>query len=112
MRVTLQRDRSLPSLPPAPALAADVRFERLSIADGTLAIADPSSGHTFVFDHLDFDAQAPALAGPYKGSGTAGEAAALTRFRFSTTASSHGRTHAHLAVDESSAHAGLDLDGT
>ncbi len=112
MRVTLQRDRSLPALPPAPAFKADVRFDHVRIVDGTLAIADSRSGHTFVFDHLDFDAEAPALAGPYKGSGAAGEPDARTRFRFGTTASDKGRTHAHLAIDETPVHAGLEFDGT
>ena len=59
IRVTLQRDRSLPALPPAPAFAADVRFERVSIADGTLAIADPSSGH-----HLRLRSPRLRRAGP------------------------------------------------
>ena len=57
IRVTLGRDRALPALPSAPAFTADVRFDRIDIADGTLAVADPSSGRTFVFDHLDLSAE-------------------------------------------------------
>ena len=111
VRVTLQRDRTLPTLPDAPALRADVRFERIVMVDGTLAIADPSSGHTFVADHLDMTAEAPSLAGPFKGSGIAGNSATRTKFRFATSVSENGKTRARLVIDETRGHAGLDLDG-
>jgi uncharacterized protein involved in outer membrane biogenesis len=70
IRVTLQRDRTLPPLPDAPAFKADVRFNRITVADGTLAIADPQSGRTFALSHLDFEAEAESLAGPFKGRGS------------------------------------------
>ena len=112
IRVRLEPDRTLPALPDAPAFQAEVKFDRISVADGTLAIADPQSGHTFVFDNLDLDADAPSLAGPFKISGVEGEAGARSKFRISTTTAQKGRARAHLAIDETQIHAGLDLDGT
>lgn len=111
IRVTLERDRTLPALPDAPAFQANVRFDRIAIADGTLAIADPESGHTFVLDDLDFDAAAASLAGPFKGSGAEGSPRARTKFHFATTAAQKGRARARLVVDETANHAGVDLDG-
>ena len=111
IRLTLQPDRTLPALPEPPALKASVRLERITVKDGTLAIADPASGRTFVVDHLDFDADAPSLAGPFKGNGAAGLDARRTRFRFSTTEAQQGHTHLHLALGETTAHPGIDLDG-
>ena len=112
IRVRLEPNRTLPALPDAPAFQADVKFDRISVADGTLAIADPQSGHTFVFDNLNLDADAPSLAGPFKISGVEGAAGARTKFRVSTTTAQKGRARAHLAIDETKVHAGLDLDGT
>lgn len=111
IRVTLRPDRTLPSLPPTPALRADLRFERITVSDATLAVADPQSGRTFVLDHIDFNGDAPSLSGPYKASGTVGEGARRTHFRVSTSEAKKGRTHLHLSVNETPAHAGLDLDG-
>lgn len=111
IRLTLQPDRTLPAFPAAPALAADIRLERIGVKDGTLAIADPASGRTFVTSHLDFTAEAPSIAGPFKGSGTAGDPAAQTKFRFSTGEARGGRTHLHFALGETFTHPGLDLDG-
>ena len=111
IRVTLQMDRNLPVLPDTPALRANVRLERISVFDGTLAIADPQSGRTFVADRLNFSAEAPSLAGPFKGTGTQGRNESLTKFRFSTTTSSEGKTRIHLALDETQNHPALDLGG-
>jgi len=112
IRVSLRDDHSLPPLPDAPAFRADVRFDRIAISGGTLAIADPRSGYTFVLDHLDLEAAAGSLAGPFKGSGAAGGPQARTKFRFGLSASQDGKTHARLVVDETHAHPGFDLDGT
>lgn len=112
IRVNLRDDHSLPPLPDAPAFRADVRFDRIAISGGTLAIADPGSGYTFVVDHLDLEAAAGSLAGPFKGTGEAGAPATRTKFRFAASAAQDGKTHARLVVDETRAHAGLDLDGT
>ena len=111
IRVTLQPDRTLPAFPETPALKADIRLERITVKDGTLAVADPASGRTLSVDHLDFTADAPSLAGPFKGNGAAGADAARTRFRFSTTEAKKGRSHLHLALGETSTHPGVDLDG-
>ena len=111
IRVTLQPDRTLPALPDTPALRANVRLERVTVVDGTLALADPQSGRTIVLDHLDFGVEAPALAGPFRGSGTQGAPNARTKFRFSTTEARAGKTKLHLALDETPAHPALDLDG-
>ena len=112
IRVTLEPDRTLPALPNAPAFRADVSFDRISVADGTLAVADPQSGRTFVLDNLDFDADAPSLAGPFKGSGTEGAAPTRTKFHFATTTADRGRAQAQLMIEATAAHAGVDLDGT
>ena len=112
IRVRLEPDRTLPALPDAPAFQADVAFDRVTVAGGTLAIADPQSGHTFVFDNLDLTADAPSLAGPFKVNGAGGAPGARTTFRLSTTAAQGGRARAHLVVAEGAGHAGLDLDGT
>ncbi|WP_158807457.1 AsmA family protein [Beijerinckia sp. L45] len=112
IRVTLQHDRTLPPLPDAPAFKADVRFDRIAVIDGTLAIADPQSGRTFALEHLDFEAEAESLAGPFKGNGAAGASDSRTKFRFAASAADHGRARTKLVVEETSAHAGVDLDGT
>jgi uncharacterized protein involved in outer membrane biogenesis len=109
IRVTLQRDRTLPALPAAPAFNADLRFDQIDVIDGTLAIADPQSGRTIAFEHLDLHAEAPSLAGPFKGAGTAGDA--RTKFRFGTTASQNGKARAHLVVEETTTRPGLDVEG-
>ena len=111
IRVTLQTDRNLPVLPDTPALRANIRIERVQVVNGTLAIADPQSGHTFLAEHLDFTTEASSLAGPYKGSGTQGTSEARTKFRFSTSAPGKGKTRARLVVDETTRHPGLELDG-
>ena len=111
IRLTLQPDRTLPVFPETPALKADIRLERITVKDGTLAVADPASGRTFGVDHLDFTADAPSLAGPFKGSGAAGADAGRTKFRFSTAEAKKGRSHLHLALGETATHPGLDLDG-
>lgn len=112
LRLTLGTDRSLPTLPAAPAYSADLRFDRIEVSDGTIAIADSQSGRTFVADHLDFVADAPSLSGPFKGSGTGGAAPARTRFRFATTEARDARSRLRLAIDETTTHPSLDLDGT
>ncbi len=111
IRLTLQPDRTLPAFPETPALKADIRLERITVKDGTLAVADPASGRTLSVDHLDFTADAPSLAGPFKGGGAAGADAARTKFRFSTTEAKKGRSHLHLALGETVTHPGVDLDG-
>ena len=111
IRVMLQKDRTLPVLPDTPALRADVRLERIKVVDGTLAIADPQSGRTFVVDHLDFKAEAPSLAGPYKVSGMQGTSAARTKFLVATTAPSHGEARLRMSVDETPRHPALAIDG-
>ncbi len=111
MRLTLQSDHSLPAFPETPALKADIRLERITVSDGTLAVADPASGRTLVVDHLDFVIDAPSLAGPFKGNGAAGAEAGRTNFRFATTEAKDGRAHLHLAVGETTTHPGVDLDG-
>lgn len=112
IRMSLARDHTLPVLPAAPAFSADVRFDRIKVSDGTLAIADPESGRTFVLDHLDFDADAGSLTGPFKLTGAEGPAESRTQFRLATTAAENGRARAHLVLDETAGHPGLDLDGT
>lgn len=112
IRLSLRDDHSLPPLPDAPALRADVRFDRITLRGGTLAIADPMSGHTFSLDHLDLDAEAESLAGPFKGTGAAGDAAARTKFRFLSSVIQGGRAHARLAADETARHPGFEIDGT
>ncbi len=112
IRITLQRDRTLPPLPAAPAFDADVRFDRISLSDGTLAIADPDSGRTLSLEHVDLQAEAESLAGPFHASGALGEGEARTKFRLVTAAPQKGRVHAKLVVDETPTHASLDLDGT
>ncbi len=115
IRLALQQDRTLPTLPSLPALQLDVRLERITVVDGTLAVADPQSGRTFTADHLDFAVEAPSLAGPYKGGGTQGAADKRTKFRFSTAAvrrtGAAARTRVRFAFDETPRHPGLDLDG-
>ncbi len=112
IRVTLGRDRTLPALPAAPAFGADVAFDRIDVADGTLAVADPLSDHTYVFEHLDVSAEAPALAGPFKATGTSGAANARTPFRLSTSVARDGRLKLRFNAGETAEHPGLDLDGT
>ena len=99
-------------MPAAPAFEADVKFERIRVADGTLAVADPQSGYTFVLDHVDLDADAGSLAGPFKLSGASGPRERRTRFRLATGEMQKNQAHARLIVDETPAHAGVDLDGT
>ena len=111
LRVTLAPDRTLPTLPAAPAFKADVAFERIEVSDGTLAVADPLSDRTYVFEHLDLSAEAPALAGPFRVTGTGGAGDARTAFRFSTTAAQDGRLKLRFNADETARHPGLDLDG-
>ena len=111
IRINLQRDRSLPALPRAPAFDADVRFDRITVTDGTVAIADPESGRTLALDHFDLQAEADSLAGPFRAHGTVGEGPTRTGFRFNSAAPQNGRTRTRLVVEETPAHASLDLDG-
>ena len=111
IRINLEHDRTLPALPSAPAFQADVRFDRIRVSDGTLAVADPVSGRTFVFDHLDLDADADSFAGPFKVSGSEGPDGQRTKFHLATTAAEKGRTHARLTIEETPAHSSLELDG-
>ena len=112
IRVTLAPDRTLPALPDAPAFHADVSLDHLAVTGGTLAVADPLSGHTFVLDNLDVEADAASLAGPFKVAGTEGPEGRQTSFRLSTATAHDGRAHVRLVVGGTAGHAGLDLDGT
>ena len=112
IRVTLTPDRTLPALPDAPAFHADVSLDHLAVTGGTLAIADPLSGRTFVLDNLELEADAASLAGPFKVAGTEGPEGSPTSFRLSTAAAHDGRAHVRLLVAGNADHAGLDLDGT
>ena len=111
IRVSLQQGRTLPALPDAPAFKANIRFDKIHVTDGTLAVADSQSGRTFILDKLDLDAEAPSLSGPFKAGGSFGEGEAQTKFRLSTTTFHADRSRVRLLVDETLQHAGFDLDG-
>ncbi len=66
--------------------SGQARFERIIIEDGRIEIADPAQGSTLGFDHLDLNAEANSLAGPFKGDGRGMIAGEKTAFRFSTGA--------------------------
>ena len=112
IRMTLAQDRTLPTLPDAPAFHANVSLDHIAVTGGTLAIADPLSGRTFALDNLNLEADAASLSGPFKVVGTEGPAEHPTSFRLSTAEAHDGRAHVRLVVAGNAAHAALDLDGT
>ena len=99
-------------LPTLAGLNGDLRFERISLNDGAISIADPATGRTYALEGLDLEAEAPSLEGPFKGNGHVGRGALTSAFRFSTATRENDRLRFKFILDETSAHPRADLDGS
>lgn len=99
---------SLPS--PTRGLAEQMQFERISVEDGSVAIDDPATGRSFVFQKIALAADAAALTGPFNGDGQFEMNGEPTAFRFSTGERQGNQLHFKLIVDENRSHPHADLD--
>jgi hypothetical protein len=104
------KDDAVPLPMPAHGLSEQMRFERISIEDGTVAIDDPATGRSYKFSNIALAAEASALSGPFTGDGTFETTGEPTAFRFSTGERAGDRLHFKLIVDENANHPGADLD--
>jgi uncharacterized protein involved in outer membrane biogenesis len=92
--------------------SGQARFERIAIEDGRIEIEDPAQANTLVLDHLDLNAEANSLAGPFKGDGSGMVLGEKTGFRFSTGQREGDSLRLKLVVDKSKTHPRADFDGT
>jgi hypothetical protein len=99
-------------LPGLAGLNGDLRFERISLQDGSISIADPATRRNYAFEALDLEAEAPSLEGPFKGQGHFGRGAQTSAFRFSTATRENDHLRFKFILDETSAHPRADLDGS
>ncbi|MFZ1961181.1 MAG: AsmA family protein [Methylovirgula sp.] len=109
LRLRIEHDAMALPLP-AHGVTEQMQFERISVEDGTVVIADPATGRNFTFAHIGLSAEARALTGPFTGGGTFDVAGEPTAFRFSTGERHADRLHFKLIVDESARYPGGDLD--
>ncbi|WOJ89694.1 AsmA family protein [Methylocapsa polymorpha] len=109
--LTLDADGSFPKLPQLPASEANIRFERIAIRDGTLAVHDPAERRSFALEEIALDAQAKSLLGPYKGDGALEIAGEKTAFQFAASAVEENRVPIKLVVDASASRPRADFDG-
>ncbi len=96
----------------AHSISEQMRFERISVEDGSLAIEDPATGRTFAFEKIALNAEARALTGPFKGGGRFEMAGEPTLFHFSTGAREGDRLRFKLIVDENKVHPRAELDAS
>lgn len=97
--------------PPLQHFSGPMRFERISVEDGTLDLADPATARRYRFDAISFSAEAVSLAGPFKAEGVFGFDGQKTSFRLATGDSSADRLHIKLLLDENAQHPRADFDG-
>jgi hypothetical protein len=98
-------------MPELSGLNGDLRFERISLQDGSISIADPATGRNYALEGLDLEAEAPSLEGPFKGEGRVGRGAQTSAFRFSTATRENDRLRFKFILDETGAHPRVELDG-
>jgi hypothetical protein len=103
---------SLPLPAPAWGLSEQMKFERISIEDGSVVIDDPATRRTFALQKITLSADARALTGPFNGDGRFEMGGEPTSFRFSTGEREGGRLHFKLIVDENKIHPRTDLDAS
>ncbi len=97
--------------PPLHGLSGAMRFERISVADGTLLVADPAMNRNYRLDNISFSAEAGSLTGPFKADGFFSYAGAPTRFRLGTGDLARGdKLHVKLILDENEQHPRADVD--
>jgi hypothetical protein len=99
-------------LPQLTGLKGDLRFERISLQDGAIVVADTATGRSYALERLDLEAEAPSLEGPFKGDGHVGRGAMTSAFRFSTATREDDRLRFKFILDETRAYPRVDLDGS
>ncbi len=110
-RLRLRIEHEAMALPlPTHGVPEQMQFERISVEDGTVVIADPATGRNFTFTNIGLSAEASALTGPFTGNGAFDVAGEPTAFRFSTGERHGDRLHFKLIVDESARYPGGNLD--
>ena len=109
IRLNLQGDRSIPALPAAPALRANIRLERLNVAEATLTISDPQNGRDLRLDHLNFMVEAAETGGPFRLAGSRGSGAERTKFHGSLTPAPGGKGARSAQGPHSTPHGGADI---
>jgi AsmA family len=111
-RFHLQIEDGVIRLPQPVAVKGTLHFERISIEDGDIVIADPAAGRNYALAGLDLEAQAPSLEGPFKGEGRIGSGAKKTALRFSTATLENDRLRFKFILDEAASHPRTELDGS
>lgn len=109
--VTLAADGSFVMPRQIPAFAANMRFERIAISNGVLAVEDPSKRHGFTLDSIELDAEARSLLGPIKGKGSLKAQGERAAFLFSTGASEDNTLQFKIVVEANDMRLRADLDG-
>jgi hypothetical protein len=99
------------SVPQPEAFSEQARFERIIIEDGKIEINDPAQSRSLILDHLDLNAEANSLSGPFKGDGSGSILGEKTAFRFSTGAREADHLRLKLIADKSRTHPRADFDG-
>jgi uncharacterized protein involved in outer membrane biogenesis len=99
------------AITPATTSAAHMRFERISIRQGTISVEDPAKSRSFELSAINLDAEAGSLFGPFKGQGELEAAGERGVFRFVTSAGDQGSFKLKLIVDANGSRPRADLDG-
>jgi len=90
----------------------ELSIDRLSIEDGTVALADAASGTSLTLGRVWFNGEARSLVGPVKGEGAVTVAGALYPYRLALgRVSEAGTLRLHLNVDPSDYPLNFEADG-
>jgi hypothetical protein len=104
------QDGILPLGPGLQRFSGPMRFERISVEDGALNLADPATGRIYAFENISFGAEAVSLAGPFKAEGRFVLGGQTSSFRLATGDRIGDHLHVKLIVDENTQHPRGDLD--
>ncbi len=102
---------TLPAWRPRQGFVGQMRFERISVSDGSLLLDDRDARRTYHFDKIALSAEADALTGPFFGDGHFDTSGVPTAFHLSTGERQGTNLPVKLSVDESAQHPGADFDG-
>jgi len=90
----------------------ELSIDRLSIEDGTVALADAASGTSLTLGRVWFNGEARSLVGPVKGEGAVTVAGALYPYRLALgRVSEAGTLRLHLNVDPTDYPLNFEADG-
>ncbi|TAL77959.1 MAG: AsmA family protein [Beijerinckiaceae bacterium] len=104
------KDDALPLGPPLRHLTGSMRFERISVEDGSLSLNDPATGRSYAATDISLSAEAGSLSGPFKAEGHFAVNGQATSFHFGSGERNGDRMHFKLILNGNEQHPRADLD--